>query len=44
MIILDTSFIVSYYNVRDENHLKAAELMEGIADLRFGPIHITDYF
>ena len=43
MIILDTSFIASYFNERDQNHLKAAELMKGIANLKFGPVYITDY-
>ncbi len=43
MIILDTSFVVSYFNERDENHLKAAELMKSIANLKFGPVYTTDY-
>ncbi len=43
MIILDTSFIVSYFNERDENHTKAVELMESIANLKFGPVHMTDF-
>ena len=43
MIILDSSFIVSYFNERDENHFKAVELMKDILNLKFGRIHITDY-
>jgi len=43
MIILDTSFIISYFNERDENHLASIELMKELADLKFGPLHITDY-
>lgn len=30
MIVLDTSFIVSYFNTRDQNHLKAVKLMKKI--------------
>lgn len=43
MIILDTSFIVSFYNVRDENHLKARNLMPDIIKGKFGSLHISDY-
>jgi hypothetical protein len=43
MIILDTSFIVSYFNERDRNHSKATELMQSIANTKFGPVYITDY-
>jgi len=43
MIILDTSFVVSYFNERDKNHLKAVELMKSIANLKFGSVYITDY-
>jgi hypothetical protein len=43
MIILDTSFIVSYFNERDENNAKAVELMESISNLEFGPVYMTDY-
>jgi len=43
MIVLDTSFIVSYFNERDENHTKATELMESVANLKFGPIYMTDF-
>lgn len=40
-LILDTSFLVSYYNSRDENHVKAEELMKKIDD-KFEVI-ISDY-
>ncbi len=43
MILLDTSFIVSYYNIRDENHDKAIELMKEIESGKYGDICITDY-
>ncbi|MEM3085386.1 MAG: PIN domain-containing protein [Nitrososphaerales archaeon] len=43
MIVLDTSFIVSYFNERDENHTKATELMESVANLMFGPIYMTNF-
>jgi len=39
MIVLDTSFIVSYFNTRDQNHLKAVKLMKKIHE----PLCITDY-
>lgn len=38
MIVLDTSFIVSYFNTRDQNHLKAVKLMKKIHE----PLCITD--
>ncbi len=38
MIILDTSFIVSYFNTRDQNHSKAVRLMKKIHE----PLCITD--
>lgn len=39
MIILDTSFIVSYFNTRDQNHTKAVKLMKEIHE----PLCLTDY-
>ncbi|MEK6848223.1 MAG: PIN domain-containing protein [Nanoarchaeota archaeon] len=41
-IILDTSFLVSYYNSRDENHNKAKELMNEISYGDFEAM-ISDY-
>lgn len=43
MIILDTSFIASFYNIRDENHKKATEIMREIVKGKYGPLYITDY-
>jgi len=39
MIILDTSFIVSYFNTRDQNHPHAVKLMKKIRE----PLCMTDY-
>lgn len=41
-VILDTSFLVSYYNTRDENHGKAKELMSTISKGDFKVV-ISDY-
>ena len=43
MILLDTSFLVSYFNIRDENHLKAAHIMKSINKGVYGDIYLTDY-
>lgn len=43
MILLDTSFIVAYYNIRDENHSKAEDLMEDLEAGKYGTLCITDY-
>jgi len=39
MIMLDTSFIISYFNTRDQNHSKAAKLMKQMHE----PLCLTDY-
>jgi predicted nucleic acid-binding protein len=39
MIILDSSFIVSYFNTRDQNHPQAIKLMKKIHE----PLCMTDY-
>ena len=39
MIILDTSFIVSYFNTRDQNHSKAVKFMKQMHE----PLCLTDY-
>lgn len=41
-VILDTSFLVSHYNTRDENHGKAEELMKKISKGDFNVV-ISDY-
>lgn len=43
MILLDTSFIVAYYNIRDENHSKATEIMKELEEGKYGDLCITDY-
>lgn len=43
MILLDTSFIVSFYNIRDENHQRAVKIMEEIIREKYGLVLITDY-
>ena len=43
MIILDTSFVVSYKIEDDTNHRKAAELMKEIAEGKYGEVIISDY-
>ncbi|MGC8831968.1 MAG: type II toxin-antitoxin system VapC family toxin [Thermoproteota archaeon] len=43
MIFLDTSFIAAFYNVRDENHVKAKNLMPDIVNSKYGPLYISDY-
>ena len=42
MIFLDTSFIISYYNTRDQNHGKAKRVMENILNSE-KKILINDY-
>lgn len=39
MIILDTSFIISYFNTRDQNHSKAVKLMKQMHE----SLCLTDY-
>lgn len=43
MIILDTSFIISFYNIKDENHKRALKLMQKLIDEKYGEICLTDY-
>lgn len=43
MIILDTSFLVSFYNTRDCNHIKAVNIMKEIISERYGRAGITDF-
>ena len=43
MIILDTSFVVSYKIEDDTNHRKAVELMKEIAEGKYGEVIISDY-
>ncbi|MEM2083464.1 MAG: type II toxin-antitoxin system VapC family toxin [Nitrososphaerota archaeon] len=43
MILLDTSFIVAFYNIRDENHSRAKNLMPDIINGKYGHLYISDY-
>ncbi len=43
MIILDTSFIIAYYNENDEKHDKAVELMKTLVLGKYGEFIISDY-
>ncbi len=43
MIFLDSSFMVAFYNTRDENHVKAKILMPDIVNYKYGPLYISDY-
>ena len=43
MIILDTSFLVSFYNIKDNNHTKAWNIMKELITEKYGDIAITDY-
>lgn len=43
MILLDTSFIVSFYNTKDQNHEKAKSVMDKLLKGSYGEFYITDY-
>jgi len=43
MIFLDSSFIIAFYNIRDENHVRAKSLMPDIVNYKYGPLYIFDY-
>jgi uncharacterized protein len=43
MVFLDTSFIISYFNKRDRNHVKSKEIMDKIISGDYGNICISDY-
>ncbi|MEK6899294.1 MAG: hypothetical protein AABW79_04320 [Nanoarchaeota archaeon] len=43
MILLDSSFIVSYYNTEDENHKKAEKIMQNIFAEEYGEPIIIEY-
>ncbi len=43
MIILDSSFLVAFYNTNDQNHVKAVGLMKEIIAGKFGVVVISDY-
>lgn len=43
MIFLDTSFLVSYYNKKDDNHNHSLKIMNEIANGIYGDVYISDY-
>ena len=43
MIILDTSFLVSFYNKDDDNYDKAWEIMQYLISGKYGDVCISDY-
>jgi len=43
MIFLDTSFIIAFYNTRDENHVKAKNMIPDIVNSKYGPLYTSDY-
>lgn len=43
MILLDTSFLVAYFNRRDQNHKNARNIINDIVSKKFGSIYLTDY-
>ena len=43
MILLDTSFLVAYFNQRDENHPKVMNIIKDIVEKKFGTLCMTDY-
>lgn len=42
MVMLDTSFVVAYYNTRDQNHGLAAKTVRSMSS-KNQPLYITDY-
>ncbi len=42
-MILDTSFLIAYCNIRDFHHDKSIKLMSDIISGKYGRIYITDY-
>jgi len=43
VILLDSSFLIAYYNIKDNNHQKTEETMLKIASGYYGQVQITDY-
>ncbi|MBS3079814.1 type II toxin-antitoxin system VapC family toxin [Candidatus Pacearchaeota archaeon] len=43
MVFLDTSFVISYLNKRDKNHIKSREVMNKIISGNYGNLCISDY-
>lgn len=43
MILLDTSFLIAYFNQKDANHQKAMNSVQDIVGKKFGTPYMTDY-
>ena len=43
MVFLDTSFIISYLNKRDRNHIKSKNIISKIISGDYGNVCISDY-
>jgi len=43
MIFLDTSFLISFYNEKDENHARAWEIMHSLIEGKYSDVCISDY-
>ncbi len=43
MIFLDTSFLLAYFNDRDDHHQKATKIIRDIAAKKYGTTFMTDY-
>lgn len=42
-VLIDTSFLVAYYDVRDKNHSRAVELLKELETKKFGSLYLSDY-
>jgi predicted nucleic acid-binding protein len=43
MILLDSSFLIAYYSIKDKHHDDAVAIMPQITNREFGDVFITDY-
>lgn len=43
MILIDSSFLIAYYSIKDKHHSDAVAMMPQILDREFGDVFITDY-
>ena len=43
MIFLDSSFLVAFYNEKDEHHVKANSIMKNVVTKKYGEVFISDY-
>ena len=42
-VILDTSFIIAYFDIRDHNHPAATALLKELENNKFGKLCLSDY-